>query len=138
MATIRGCLTIIQSGAGNDTVGEVREAIVDTTTPEEDVSAMGDCTRKFSAGASETSIELNGFANHWDGTDPAPDAGQQNFVVGNNVDVIIQPNGTGSGKPQLSFNMVVLGERQSGSVDNSWTRDISGRVNGAIDSTPQT
>ena len=51
--------------------------------------------------------------------------------------MIIQPNGTGAGKPQLSFNMVVLGERQSGSVDNSWTRDISGRVNGAIDTTPQ-
>lgn len=137
MATIRGCLTIIQSGVVPATVAEVREIRIERSTPEEDTSVMGDCTKKFSAGAVETTVRMNGFANHWPGSDPAPDPGQQNFDIGNNVDVLVRPNGTGSGKPQLSFNMVVLADSQGADVNTSWSREVSGRINGAIDDTAQ-
>ena len=139
----RACSGVVLAGTVDVTpatpVGEITGYDVAETAEESDVSVMGTCLKSYLAGPVETAITLDGFSAHLPGTDPAQDSGQALFIPGAQLSMGIQPNGTGSGKPQLIWlDVTVTGRTFAGVVDGSPTWNVETRANGATDDTAQT
>lgn len=58
-------------------------------------------------------------------------------LVGTTAAVVRQPEGTGSGKPQDAFNMLITKYVETNPVADMVKWSLEGKVSDAIDSTPQ-
>lgn len=130
MATIRGCFGVVKIGPTPTVVAELRAWELNETAERIDVSAMGDCTKKFSVGA----VEGSGTFSMW--LDSGPDAGQALVVVGTAVDVELFPGGEGTGNLLRSFNATITDRGEAADVNGIVELSASYAVNGAIDLTP--
>lgn len=117
MATIRGCFGIVLAGGSDTNVGEIRTWEYTESAQRIDASVMGNCTKKFVAGAKETTGRITAWWNLGPGTDPTQDAGQALLTVGASVALKLHPNGTGSGKPELSGTVTITEVGASADVD---------------------
>jgi hypothetical protein len=138
MATYRGCngkvkVKAVGATGGTVAVGELRNWSFTETSEQLDASAMGDCTKKFVAGAKETT----GTIECW--LDMADTTGQNMFVVGNAIIIEIYPNATGSTKPYYKTPTagatVVSRNPDAGGVDGIVGVSFGFAVNGAMTAT---
>lgn len=137
MATYRGCNGVVKVklvGASGSTaaVGELRNWSFTETSEQLDASAMGDCTKKFVAGAKETTGQIECWL------DMA--STQQNlFVVGNALIIEIYPNATGSTRPYYKTGTagatIVSRNPDAGGVDGIVGVSFGFAVNGAMTAT---
>jgi hypothetical protein len=133
MATTRGCFGKIKSrvngaSGGLSVVGEARNWSYEETAEQLDASAMGDCTKKFVAGAQQTTGTVQTF---WD----SADAGQGVFTVGATVDLELYPGGSGSGNAfykTATGGATITSVARSGGVDNIVENNFGFTVNGAL------
>lgn len=125
MATTRGCLGKVKSGATPDAVGEVTAWEFTETAEEIDTSAMGACTSSSEAG----SVKTTGSVTCW--WDPA-DGGQGNLVAGDTVALELYPGGDGSGATKYSGSVVVLSRSATGGVNSVVNTTFTFTVNGAL------
>lgn len=129
MSTTRGCFGQITVDAS--VVGELRSWELTETAEEIDVSAMGNCVKKYESGP----VEASGTMAVW--LDDA-DAGQALLAVATEVDVILWPGGAGSGLAQRSFTARINEIPESADVEGAVERSYTYRATTAIDRTPQT
>ena len=109
-------------------MGEVRNWSYEETAEQIDASAIGDCTKKFIAGAQQTTGTVQTF---WD---PA-DAAQLDFVVGGVLQIEFYPAGDGSGATFYKTptgGATILSVSRTGSVDNVVENNFGFTVNGAL------
>lgn len=119
-------------------VGFTTGADVSEAAEEIDVSVTGNCEKSYLAGPVETTITLDAFSQHLPGTDPLQDPGQAVVVPGAQISLTLHPNGTGSGKPALSWlNVAVTGRTFAGVVDGAWTWNVTCRSNSPTVETAQ-
>ena len=124
MATTRGCsgkVKVASTATGTATaIGELRDWSFEETSEQIDTSAMGDCTKKFTAGAKATTGQLTVW---WDGSDTAQDY----LIVGNTVYIDIYPEGDSS-------TDIYYAGPTGGAVITSVSRE-GGGVDGVVGST---
>lgn len=124
MATTRGCsgkVKVATTATGTPgLIGELRDWSFEETSEQIDASAMGDCTKKFVAGAKATTGSITCW---WDGGDTGQDA----LVVGNTVYLDIYPEGDSSSD-------VYYAGPTGGAVITSVARE-GGGVDGIVGST---
>lgn len=109
MGTIRGCQG--KATVDSNPLGEMRQWEYTETAERIDASIMGDCTKKFVAGAKETT---GTFTCWWD---IIADAGQAALLIGNSVALALHPAGTGTGLPELTGNATVTDSGGTAEVD---------------------
>lgn len=140
MSTTRGCfgkiglkLSTTTSAAG--IMGELADWSYEETAEEIDASEMGDCTKKFVAGAQKTAGSITA---HWD----SADAVQNLITVGATVQIEIYPGGNGSGAtfyetPTGAGNgaTVLSVSRAGNGVDGLVGNTFGFSVNGAMNTT---
>ena len=124
MATTRGCLGSVLLGPTPTLVAEVTAWNFDETAEQIDASAMGDCTKKFEAGAVQTTGTIDMW---WDGAD----GGQDLFVIGAAVDIVLRTE-TGTGLPEFTGNATITGNSVTSSIDGIISKSITFGVNGAM------
>ena len=134
MAVTRGCLGIIKvkdtavtSGASR--IYRIRDWDYSETAERLDSSEIGDCTKQFTAGAVETTVNINAW---WDTT---VTANQAAMTVANDVFVEIYPGGTGSGSTYYktpaagaNINEVSRTGGIDGIVESSWAMTVNGAL----------
>jgi len=134
MSVTRGCLGKIfgsaLSATANAQVREVNAWTFEESAEQIDASEIGDCTKKFEAGAKQTSGSLTCW---WD---TATGSNQTPFVVGDKVNLALYPGGNGSGS---SFYKTATGEgatitsvSRSGGVDGLAGSVFGFSVNGSL------
>ncbi len=131
MAVVRGCNGEVWAGPTPTQVGEVTNWTFEETSEQIDASAMGTCTKKFEAGA----VQTTGSIDLWyDSTD----TGQDLLVVGSKIDIVLRPEGTGSGLPEFTGNATILSNSVTANVDTIVSKAIGFAVNGAMTEGTQT
>ena len=125
MAVTRGCNGEVWAGPTPTQVGEVTAWTFEETSEQIDASAMGTCTKKFEAGAVQTTGSIDLW---WDGDD----AGQDLLNVGDKIDIILRPEGTGSGLAEFTGNSTILSTSVTANVDSIVTASVGFAVNGAM------
>jgi len=140
MATYRGCagkVRIKAIGATGATVavGELRNWSFTETGERIDASAMGDCTKKFVAGAKETSGNIDCFLD-------LANTQQNLLTVGAEVVLEIYPNGDGTTKPYYKTGntagngaTIVSRAPDGGGVDGIVSVSFGFAVNGSFTTT---
>ena len=132
MATIRGCLGVIEIGSAPVVVGELTAYSVNPAADEIDTSSMGSCTASSQAGYKKTTGTMT--ANY----DP-DDAGQLLFVVGTTQPITVYPEGKGSGLVQwVSTDALILGVNLVADVNGVVTFDMNYTINGEFTISDQT
>ena len=129
MAQFRACNGVVKAGPVGTPVivGELRNWASSSEADEIDTSSMGTCTKSSQAGAVKTSIEVGCW---WD---PA-DAGQAEFVPGDEIEIEIYPDGEDPGKTFYAGLLRVLTNNISGDVDGVVEAEFTGTINGAFPS----
>jgi hypothetical protein len=122
MAAIRGCLGIVSIGATPTVIGEVTAYTINAVADEIDTSSMGACTASSIAGSKKTTGTVS--ANY----DP-DDAGQLLMVIGNVVQLVIQPEGAG-GVTWTAAEATILANSVSAEVNGVVTIEMSYSING--------
>lgn len=137
MSVTRGCLGTIRAKAttasGSATgVDEVRSWNYEESAEQIDASKIGDCTKKFEAGAQQTT----GTIETW--WEPAATGNQTIFTVGDKVDLELYPGGVGSGSTYYTTptaGATITSVSRSGSVDGLVENNFGFTVNGAMTTT---
>lgn len=138
MATIRGCFGKMLAGGTPTAVGELRSWEYTESAERIDASVMGDCTKKFVAGAKETIVRWTTWWNLGAGTVPAQDAGQALLTVGSDVALLLHPNGTLAGKPELSGTVTITSVGGRAEVDGIVEASFEGALDGEWTNAAQT
>ncbi|MCB0247968.1 MAG: hypothetical protein KDI07_05270 [Anaerolineae bacterium] len=137
MAVTRGCFgkvyakDLAATGAATQ-VYEVRSWSYEETAERLDASEMGTCTKKFEAGAQETTGQIQCW---WD---PSATGNQGQLTVGNIVELELYPEGAGSGSVYYTTpaaGATVLSVAREGSVDGLVGSTFGWAVNGALTAT---
>lgn len=126
MAVITGFNGVVLSGA--TPVAEIRSWEYTRGGEEQDTSVMG--TTRTSLVNIKVTGTITVYANQFPGTDPAQDAGQATLTVGSSVTLSLHPNGTGSGKPELTGTALITEEvasaEQDGQVEGTFNFEVTG------------
>ena len=137
MSTFRGCLGKVfgknatATGAATQ-VREVREWSYEETAEQLDASEIGDCTKKFEAGAVETSGQLSMM---WD---PGVGSNQSPFTIGDKAYIELYPGGNGSGSTYYKTptdGATITSVQRGGSVDGLVEFNVGFSVNGSMTAT---
>jgi len=139
MAVTRGCKGVIKAkdnaatGAAG-TVLECKNWNYEESAEQIDASSMGDCTKKYVAGAQETTGTIEA---HWD---PSATGNQGVFTVGAVVDLELYPGGTATGVGTVYYKTPAAGAtitsvNRSGGVDSIVANSFGFTVNGAMTAT---
>ena len=124
MAAIRGCLGVVEIGVAPTVVGEVTAYTINAVADEIDTSSMGTCTASSIAGNKKTTGTVS--ANY----DP-DDAGQLLFLIGTKPQLIIYPEGKGTGLVSwTAAEATILANNVSGDVNGVVTVEMSYSING--------
>lgn len=137
MAVTRGCngrvkAKVVGASGAAAAVGELTDWSFDEASERLDASAMGTCTKKFEAGAKETTGQIT---VHWDGADTV-----QNLITpGAALFIEIYPQGTGSSKKYYktpTAGATITNVNRSGNgVDGIVGASYSFAVNGSMTAT---
>lgn len=134
MATTRGCkgkikIKLVGATGAVAAVGELADWSYDEAAERADASAMGDCTKKYEAGAQETTGQIR---VHWDGTN----APQNLLTIGAAVFMEIYPGGDASTTKYYktpAAGATILGVSRAGNgVDGIVGSTFNYAVNGAM------
>lgn len=131
MSTQRGCFGKVRSGptgGASGVVGEVRNWSFEESAERIDVSAMGDCTKKFISGAKQTTGTVQVWYDQGD-------TRQADFVVGSQIALELYPGGTGSGKKYFKGIANIDSVARSGSTEGAVESTFGWSVNGALTAT---
>ena len=124
MAAIRGCFGVVEIGPTPVVVGELTAYSIDANAAEIDTSSMGTCTASSIAGVKKTTGTIT--ANY----DP-DDAGQLLFLIGTTPQLIIYPEGKGTGLVAwTAAEANILQNSVSAAVDGVVTVEMSYSING--------
>ena len=124
MAALRGCLGVVEIGATPDVVGELTAYSINAVSQEIDTSAMGTCTASSIAGTKKTTGTIS--ANY----DP-DDVGQLLFVIGTAPQLIIYPEGKGTGLVSwTATSATILSNTVSAEVNGVVTVEMGYSING--------
>jgi len=135
MAVIRGCRGKVKVAATGTAVliGELTNWSFEETAEQIDASEMGNCTKKFEAGAVQTSGELTFHM------DLGASSNQDEFAVGGNPTIEIYPEGDGSGANYYATatngSTITSISRDGGGVDGLNELTVGFTVNGAMTAT---
>lgn len=124
---IKGFNGVLLSGA--TPINEVRSVQYNVEGDEEDTSVMGTTRTSLVNIKTRGSIEV--YTQDLPGTDPAQDAGQALFNIDAVFGLIWRPNGTGSGKPELTGNIRVTSKAVTQEQDGHSTTTFNFEVDGA-------
>ena len=123
MATFSGSAGVVK--AGGNAIGEIRSFTVDQTSDTVEDTAMGDATRSFKA-------TLKSFTASVDALFDDTNAVQESMVVGAELAFLFQPEGSSTGKYQLSGDGIITGISQSQSFDGLVERSFTVQGTGAL------
>lgn len=123
MATFSGSAGVVK--AGGTAIGEIRSFTVDQTSDTVEDTAMGDATRSFKA-------TLKSFTASVDALFDDTNAVQESMVVGAELAFLFQPEGSSTGKYQLSGDGIITGISQSQSFDGLVERSFTVQGTGAL------
>lgn len=124
MTIIAGCNGTITFNA--QTVGELRSWRVRQAGGRRDRSVMGACVKQFGNEPTESEIEVTCFFDN-------DDAGQALLiVVGSEQAIVIRPNGTGAGEPELTATAQVEEAEVSADVNGDVEASYRLFVNGGV------
>lgn len=102
------------------------------------IDVTTDCNEAFLGGVISRPFTISGFSRHLSGTDPVQDVGQALIIEGANISLMIQPNGAGAGKPQLScLDAFIESVAWAGDAQGAWTWNVAGFFNVAPSDDPQ-
>lgn len=137
MAVTRGCSGIIKvkdaAATGSAArIYQIRDWSYSESAERLDSSQIGACTKTYTAGAVETTVNITAW---WDTTSGA---NQAQMTVANDVYVEIYPAGTGSGStyyktPTGGANIQELSRSGGvdGIVESSWVMTVNGSLTSA-------
>jgi len=123
MATFSGSAGVVK--AGGNAIGEIRSFTVDQTSDTVEDTAMGDATRSYKA-------TLKSFTASVDALFDDGDTAQTAMTVGTELAFLFQPEGSTSGKYQLSGDGIITGISQSQSFDGLVERSFTVQGTGAL------
>ena len=123
MATFSGSAGVVK--AGGTAIGEIRSFTVDQTSDTVEDTAMGDATRSFKATLKSFTASVDAF---FDDTN----AVQESMVVGAELAFLFQPEGSTTGKYQLSGDGIITGISQTQSFDGLVERSFTVQGTGAL------
>lgn len=124
MAALRGCLGVVEIGPTPTVVGEVTAYTINAVADEIDTSSMGTCTASSIAGNKKTTGTVS--ANY----DP-DDAGQLLFIIGTKPQLIIYPEGKGSGLVSwTAAEATILANNVGAEVNGVVSVEMSYSING--------
>ena len=124
MAVIRACNGVVEIGATPDIVAEVTAYTVNANADEIDTTSMGTCTASSEAGYKKTTGTIT--CNY----DP-DDAGQLLFVIGTKPQLILYPEGKGSGLVSwTAAEATILGINLGAEVNGVVTFEMNYSING--------
>ena len=123
MATFSGSAGVVK--AGGTAIGEIRSFTVDQTSDTVEDTAMGDATRSFKATLKSFTASVDAF---FDDTN----AVQESMVVGAEIAFLFQPEGSTTGKYQLSGDGIITGISQTQSFDGLVERSFTVQGTGAL------
>lgn len=134
MAVTRGCFGKVFGKATSTTgaatvVDEVRSWSYEETAEQLDASKIGDCTKKFEAGAQAT----QGTIQTW--WHPAATGNQGIFAVGAKVHLELYPGGNATGAVYYKTpaeGATILSVSRNGGVDGLVENNFGFTVNGAL------
>lgn len=137
MSVKRGCLGKIfgsaLSATANSEVDEVNSWSFEESAAQEDASKIGTCTKKFEAGAKQTTGQITVW---WE---PAATGNQGAFSVGEKVNLALYPGGNGSGdtyyKTTTGEGATITSVSRSGGVDGLAGSVFGFSVNGGLTAT---
>lgn len=134
MAFVHGKDTVVTVDS-NDLSAFTNTSEFNPTADSHDVTTYGQTGHVFQAGLTNGTFTMAGTYDNTASTGPR--AVLQPLVGADNVTVVRQPEGAGSGLPQDSFLAQLTGYTESSPVADmvSWSADF--QVSGAVDSTPQ-
>jgi hypothetical protein len=137
MSVTRGCLgkifgkALLATGA-TVLVDEVSAWSYEESAEQIDASKIGDCTKKFEAGAQQTTGQVTA---HWE---PAATGNQDIFVVGDKVTLELYPGGNSSGSvfyQTPTGGATITSVARAGGVEGLVGNDFGFSVNGAMTTT---
>lgn len=120
MAVTRACYGVIKVGSA--TVAEVKGWGADQQATEINTSVIGSCTESWEAGPVSETGTVDCF---WDATDAT---GQELFVPGDTISLVVQPEGDTAGDVTYSGDIIVLGVAKAGTVGDIVSRTMNYRV----------
>lgn len=137
MAVKRGCLGSIKAKvatatSATTTVDEVRSWSYEESAEQIDASKIGDCTKKFEAGAQQTT----GTIETW--WEPSATGNQTIFIVGDKVFLELYAGGATSGSTYYktpAAGATITSVSRTGSVDGLVENNFGFTVNGAMTTT---
>lgn len=123
MATFSGSAGVVK--AGGTAIGEIRSFTVDQTSDTVEDTAMGDATRSYKA-------TLKSFTASVDALFDDTNSVQESMIVGAELAFLFQPEGSASGKYQLSGDGIITGISQTQSFDGLVERSFTVQGTGAL------
>jgi hypothetical protein len=119
---------------GNDLSGYTNASEINPTSDSHDTTTYGKQAHTFQGGLGNGTAKISGIYDNTAGTGPRAVIKP---LVGSVVPFIHRPEGTGSGKPQDSMDVLVLGYTQSSPVADmvTWSADL--QISDVIDDTAQ-
>jgi len=136
MSVTRGCSGVIKGKANGATgaaatVNEVKNWSYEENAEQEDASSIGTCTKKFEAGAKETTGNIEA---HWS---PGASDNQDIFSVGVKVDLELYPGGAATGSGLVYYKTptggaTITSVSRSGGVDGLVANTFGFSVNGEM------
>jgi len=137
MSVKRGCLGVIKAKVATatsaaTTVDEVRDWAYEESAEQIDASKIGDCTKKFEAGAKQTT----GTINTW--WEPSATGNQTIFTVGDKVALELYPASATSGSTYYTTptgGATITSVSRQGSVDGLVENNFGFTVNGEMTTT---
>jgi hypothetical protein len=137
MSVKRGCLGKVKNKATTTTgaAGEVDEVSAwqyEESAEQIDASKIGTCTKKFEAGAKQTTGQITA---HWE---PAATGNQTKFVVGDKIVLELYPGGDASGSTYYATpaeGATITSVSRSGGVDGLAGNVFGFSVNGEMTTT---
>jgi len=137
MSVKRGCLGVIKGKVATATtatvlIDEVSQWQYEETAEEIDASKIGNCTKKFEAGAKQTTGQITA---HWE---PSATGNQTIFTVGSKIFIELYPAGSGSGSTYYktpTAGATITSISRSGGVDGLVGNVFGFSVNGEMTTT---
>lgn len=106
------------------------------TADSHDVTTYGQNGHVFAAGLTNGTVTISGTFDAAATSTPAVTIGGL-LAAGTEVEFSFQPNGTGSGKPERTCNVIVTGYDETAPVADMVTWSATLQINGAVDITAQ-
>ena len=133
MAFVHGKSTYVSVG-GSDLSAFTDSSELNRTADDHDVTTYGNSAHKYEGGLLDGKFTMSGTYDNTASTGPRA---VLNVLLGTVTPVIRRPEGTGTGKPEDSFDGLLVGYVETNPVADmvKWSAEFS--ISGDVDSTAQ-